>query len=282
MKEHKDIFPIRKMAKVLELSASGYYDWLKRPESKRNQENSKIVATIGTIQKKHRFRYGSPRITDNLRAIGFKIGKNRVARLLKQENLGAIIKKKYKHPKKCGREVIVENLLDRKFNVKEPNTVWVTDITYLPTNTGWAYLCSIIDLYNREIIGWTCERHMETSLVKKAFDKAWKTQKPTGKVIFHSDQGTQYTSNELKDHLEKTSPIIIRSMSRRGNCWDNAVAESFFKTLKRELYELWDNVSFDELKFLLFKYIDGYYNTQRSHSSLGYKTPLELRQAVAI
>lgn len=282
MKENKDILPIRKMAKALNISVSGYYDWLKRPESKRSKDNRIIIRAIKDIQKKHRFRYGSPRITDELCDLGFKIGKNRVARLIKQAKLGAIITRKFKYSKESGREVIAGNLLDRKFDVKEPNTVWVCDITYLPTKNGWAYLCPIIDLFNREVIGWACERHMETSLIKKAFDKAWKMKRPIGKLIFHSDQGTQYTSTELRDYLMNKNPNIIRSMSRRGNCWDNAVVESFFKTLKRELYELRDNVSFEELKLLLFKYIDGYYNTQRRHSSLGYKTPLELRQDVAI
>lgn len=270
------------MAKVLKISASGYYSWLNRTVSRRNQENAAIISQIQEIQRKNRFRLGSPRITAQLQGLGIQISKNRVARLIKNAKLGALTSKRHRYPKESDREAAAANLLDRKFTVEKPNLVWVSDITYLPTASGWAYLCTIIDLFNREVIGWSVKKHMETSLIKEAFSKAWKTQKPKQPILLHSDQGSQYTSLELKEYLAKTSPNIIRSMSRKGNCWDNAVAESFFKTLKQELYELSDKVNFKDLDLLLFQYIDGYYNSQRIHSTLGYKTPLEFRQTVAI
>lgn len=267
------------MALILKVHHSGYYSWLKRPTSKRKAAELVLVDKIKVLQEANRRRLGSPRITKELRKQGMIVGENRVAKLIRNVNLGAIYKKKaFRRPQNLEAGILRANLLNRQFAVPAPESVWVSDITYLPTRQGWAYLCMIMDLYNREIVGWSYANHMETALVKDAFDQAWQQRAGNGELLFHSDQGTQYTSKDFQQHLKEVSKEIKQSMSRRGNCWDNAVAESFFKTLKREVYELKDNLSFTDLKRELFIYIDGYYNRRRPHSTLGNLSPLEFKK----
>jgi putative transposase len=277
MKKHENDFPIVQMSKAFCVSKSGYYAWLKRPLSHRARERHSLVDMIIEIQKRHKWRYGERRITAVLRKIWGWIGKNRVSRILHDEKLGAKRKKRFTvttnstHDKEYS-----PNLLNRQFTVSKANSVWVTDITYCRFRNIFLYLCVFIDLFSRSVVGWALGKTLETSLVMNAFSMAVSRRRPPRGLMIHSDRGIQYCSEEFRPLLQHAG--FIQSMSRKGNCWDNAVAESFFKTLKAELLEETQYATFREMELDLFKYIDGYYNSVRLHSAIGYTTPLEFEQ----
>jgi putative transposase len=277
MKIHEAAYPIVKMSKALGVSKSGYYAWKNRPISRRARERQDLVKTIIAIQQRHKWRYGEKRITSTLRKAWGPIGKNRVIRILFEEKLGAKRKKRFiattnsKHGKH-----ISPNLLNRHFKVSQPNRVWVTDITYCRMRNRFLYLCVFIDLYSRTVVGWALRETMETSLVMQAFSMALSRRRPSRGLMVHSDRGIQYCSDEFRTKLRQAG--CIQSMSRKGNCWDNAVAESFFKTLKTELMDEQEYETAQEMNLSLFGYLDGYYNRVRAHSALGYRTPLEFEQ----
>jgi len=277
MKEHENEFPIVQMSKAFCVSKSGYYAWKKRPVSRRVQERIELVRKILEIQKQNKWRYGEERITNALRKTCGPIGKNRVSRILHDEKLGARRKKRYivtthsSHDKEYS-----PNLLNRQFIVSRPNSVWVTDITYCRFRNGFLYLCVFIDLYSRAVVGWALGRTLGTALVQRAFSMAVSRRRPPRDLLVHSDRGIQYCSVEFRHLLDRVG--CIQSMSRKGDCWDNAVAESFFKTVKIELLDWNEYSSFQEMELGLFSYLEGYYNTLRTHSTLGYKTPLEFEQ----
>jgi transposase InsO family protein len=277
MKKHEGIYPIVKMSKALCVSKSGYYAWKHRPVSRRARERQELVEAIIEIQKRNKWRYGEKRITNALRKTRGPTGKNRVIRILSEENLGARRKKRFiattnsKHNKDYS-----PNLLDRRFKVPQPNRVWVTDITYCRMRNRFLYLCVFIDLYSRTVVGWALRETMETSLVMQAFSMALSRRRPARGLMVHSDRGIQYCSDEFRTKLRQAS--CIQSMSRKGNCWDNAVAESFFKTLKTELMDEQEYETAQEMNLSLFGFLDGYYNRVRAHSALGYRTPLEFEQ----
>lgn len=277
MKEHAKDFPIAQMSKALCVSKSGYYAWKKRPASRRSRERQELVTAVIKIQKQHRWRYGEKRITNALRKVRGPISKNRVSRLLHDEKLGAKRKKRFVVTTNSAHDKeYAPNLLNRRFNVSEPNKVWVTDITYCRFRNRFLFLCVFIDLYSRAVVGWALAETMGTDLVQKAFSMALSRRRPPRDLMVHSDRGIQYCSTEFKEYLRKA--CCIQSMSRKGDCWDNAVAESFFKTIKTELLDEHEYQTIGEMYLGLLGYLDGYYNRLRAHSALAYKTPLEFEQ----
>jgi len=275
MKRYKNQFPIEKMCKVFEVSRSGYYAWIKRKPSNRLNENELLIAEISRIFIESRSTYGSPRIAEELKRRGYNVSRPRVARLMRKENIRSIVKKKYvittnsKHIYKAS-----PNLLNRRFKTIAPNEVWVSDITYIKTKQGWLYLTVIIDLYDRKIIGWALSLSMSTrSTTTPALKMAMKNRAVNSSLIFHSDRGVQYACEEFRMLLKINN--ITQSMSRKGNCWDNAVAESFFKTIKSECTNHYSFNTRQEAARYIFDYIEIWYNRKRRHSYLGYKTPLE-------
>ncbi|SFU70422.1 Transposase InsO and inactivated derivatives [Pustulibacterium marinum] len=264
------------MCKVLKVSRIGYYAWLKITPSKRSLENDMLIDKIRKIYRLHKGIYGSPRITKELLANQISISRPRVARLMRKAGLKSIVQRKFvtttnsKH-----HHPVAENVLNRDFRADKKAQKWVLDITYIRTRQGWLYLTIIMDLADRKVIGWATSKTMET---KNTIVSAWKmaiANRPIHQeLIFHSDQGIQYASNEFRSILSATGKVT-QSMSRRGNCWDNAVAESFFKSLKTEWVYHYKYQTRDQARLSLFEYIETYYNTRRRHSKLGYLTPLE-------
>lgn len=267
------------MCKVLKVSTSGYYKWLKSSPSKRALANKVLTEQIRDIYQISRQTYGSPRITIELQAQDIKASRPRVARLMQKAGIKSRLRKKYvvTTDSKHGFRV-AENLLDRNFQVGNIGKVWVSDITYIKTSQGWLYLTVIIDLGDRKVIGWSLSRSLTAQhTIMAAWRMAITNRAITSPLIFHSDRGVQYACNEFVELLSKHK-TVQQSMSRKGNCWDNAVAESFFKSLKSE----WTNWSkyntIHEAEMSVFQYIEGWYNVSRRHSALGYMTPAGYEQ----
>jgi len=275
MKEQSQNHRISKMARVLKISRSGYYKWLDNPNSNRELEDELLAQKIKIYQEELKYSYGSKRLTLHIKNVEkIALGHNRVAKLMRENNLGAKRKRRWRKPKEeKDLKSTIPNLLDRKFDVSEPDKVWVSDISYIRTSSGWKYLCAIMDLYSRKIIGWSFGHRMDMPLVLNAFQAAIINRKNPKKVMFHTDRGSQYCSNEFKKILKKND--FIQSMSRRGNCWDNACIESFFKSLKYEYLYPIGIMNTQETKLNLFEYIEIFYNRKRIHTSLGNRSPEE-------
>ncbi len=257
------------MCSVLKVSRSSYYNWLKREPNKIDKENLYYANRIRKIYNDSKKTYGSPRITMALRNEGIIISRRRVARLMKKQNLRSIIRKKYvvttdsKH-----NYPVVENKLNRDFHVDGTGKVWVSDITYIKTSQGWLFLTAIIDLGDRKIIGWSLSRSLKAKdTTIPAWTMAVKNRPITQKIIFHSDRGVQYACNEFKNLLAGYK-LVERSMSRKGDCWDNAVAESFFKNLKVECVYQNKYKTREQAALSIFEYIETWYNTGRIHTTL--------------
>lgn len=262
----------------MKVSRSGYYDWLDRPKSSRSLENNELTKVIREVFTKSRNIYGTRRIADQLAKRGIFISRNRIVKLMALAGLSCKTKRKFKVTTDSKHnKPISPNLLNREFNVIKADTYWVGDITYIPTKAGWLYLATVIDLYSRQIIGWSMSNNMKAKLVNDALTMAiWKRKPKRGGLIWHTDQGSQYASEShrsiLKDH------DIIQSMSRKGDCWDNAVAESFFKTLKTELTNHYQFNNHQEAKNVIFEYIEVFYNRIRTHSANNYLSPVEFER----
>lgn len=263
------------MCKVLGVSKSGYYSWLKRKPSKRAVENQKLMEQIRQIHKKSKYTYGSPRVTEELKINYVHVSRRRVARLMQKADIRSITKKKFVATTDSKHNYpVAPNLLNREFRVEAPGKVWVSDITYIRTIEGWLYLTVIIDLFDRKVIGWSMSSTLKTSeTIAPAWMMALMNRPLTDKLIFHSDRGIQYACSELKELIR--NPQVIQSMSRKGNCWDNAVAESFFKTIKTEWIYRFVYTTKKQALISVFEYIETWYNTQRRHSALNYLTPDE-------
>lgn len=265
------------MCRILNITTSGFYAWLKREPSKRELEDKRLLTNIKVIFEENRKEYGSPRIYDELRDQGFICGENRVARLMRINGIKAIYTKKYK-PVSYKKHAlpVYPNLLEREFKVSAVNTVWCSDITYIWTRSGWAYLAAVIDLYSRKVVGWAVSRSIDAKLAVLALQRAINVRELNDAIIHHSDRGVQYASTAyqtvLREHGFKTS------MSRKGDCYDNAVVESFFKTLKVSLIYRYKFDCLEQVEQALFNYIECYYNCRRKHSFLGYKTPKEFEE----
>lgn len=261
------------MCRVLKVSRSGYYGWLKRSPCQREIDNRRLDEEILEIFVKSKKRYGSPKITRELRDRGRRIGKNRVAKRMREAGLRSIIRRRYRATTNSKHSfAVAPNLLERDFTAQAPDTVWVSDITYLDTRNGWLYLTTIIDLFSRMVVGWSLSSSLSHEMVITALKRAIKRRKPREKAIFHSDRGVQYACTEFRKELKKHG--FIQSMSGKGDCWDNAVAESFFSVLKTELvyHEKYDN--HQDTLHSLFEYIEIFYNRERRHSTLGYLSPV--------
>jgi len=276
MKGHQHKFSIEKMSKVLNISRSGYYDWLDRKPSKRFVENMELRTKINSIYQDSKCRYGSPKITLELKELGMQVSRPRVARIMRLEGIKSITHKKFRVSTTDSNHdyPVAENHLDRDFSASEPAQKWVSDLTYIWTKQGWLYLTIILDLYDRKIIGWALSDNMTTDdTVVRAWEMAIRNRPIINQLIFHSDRGVQYAAHKFRALLKLNS--VLQSMSRKGNCWDNAVAESFFKILKSEMVNHYQFKTIWQAKNLVFEYIEGWYNRKRKHGYLGHKTPEE-------
>ena len=267
------------MCSVFKISRSGYYNWLHFKPSKRSLANKEITRRIISIYQESDQTYGSPRITKALKKEFIEVSRVRVARLMRKARIRSIIKSRYKVTTDSKHNYpVVPNRLNRNFESKEIGKAWVSDITYIPTNKGWLYLTTILDLADRKVIGWSLSETMKASDTSiAAFKMAVKNRPIEGEVIFHSDRGIQYACTEFSTLLD-TIPGVIRSMSRKGNCWDNAVAESFFKSFKSEVVYKTKFKTIEDARMATFQYIEIWYNRKRLHSSIGYRTPEEMER----
>lgn len=262
------------MCKVFKVSRSGFYEWLNRKPSRRAMENRKITDQLKLLYEQSKGRYGSPKLCVELRDRGFKVSRPRVARLMRSEGIRSIIRPDYRV---CTTDSehgypVAPNILNREFKADSPARVWVSDITYIKTAMGWLYLTIIMDLFDRKIVGWSMATGMTAGeTIVPAWKMAVKNRSFFFQLLFHSDRGVQYACNEFKDLL-KDSPVT-QSMSRKGNCWDNAVAENFFKIIKSEM--IWHDRyrTTIEAKTKIFEFIEIWYNKKRKHSYLNYMTP---------
>lgn len=279
MAQHRSTFPVGMMSKVLEVSRSGFYDWCNRRVSQRTLGDLKLIFELTRIFWESGCTYGRPRLHAALKKMGFSVGRNRVRKLMKMAGIRPITQKKFRVKTTDSEHAlpISANLVKRKFTTTRPNEVWVSDITYVRTRKGWAYLCVILDLYSRRIVGWSVREHMKTSLVKEALRSAL-AQRPVQpwSLIFHSDRGSQYCSGPFREMLRANK--IKSSMSARGDCFDNAVAESVFGTIKTERIHTREYENLAEARADLFRYIEGFYNRRRLHSYLGFRSPEEFEE----
>jgi len=261
------------MCRVLGVSFQGYYHWRSRGRSLREQSDSHLLLKIRSIYRTHKGRYGAPRVHAELKRTGTKVSLKRVSRLMREQQLQAVTKRKFKattnskHTKRIAR-----NLLRRNFYAEQRNKVWVTDATYIATSDGWLYLCVFIDLHSRAVVGWQVSKRLTSSLFTAAFEVALLRRSPPEGLIVHSDSGVQYASEAFRKLLRASG--ARQSMSRKGDCWDNSPAESFFSTIKRELVYQNSFESRASASRAIASYIDQYYNYQRSHSYVGYSTPM--------
>lgn len=272
IKNHTKIFPIEKMCKVLKVSQSGYYRWKTATISQRLQKKTVLKEKITALYFESKQRYGSPRITMELNILGYKISRITVAKYMRELGLKSKLSKKFKITTDSKHNyLLVENVLNRQFLVSQPSKAWVSDITYIHTKEGFLYLTTVMDLYDRKIIGWSLSDGMSTNETTLASWKmATRNRTVQNGLIFHSDRGVQYANNKFANVLD--SYKVTRSMSRTGNCWDNAVAESFFKSLKTELIYGNKLISKEQMKLQVFEYIELWYNQKRRHSALKYMT----------
>ena len=273
-------FPIHRMCKVLRVTSRGYRAWRCRPMSRRQREDMVLLAHIREQHKLSLHSYGRPRMTEELQELGFDVGHRRVGRLMRQNGIEAVRTRKYKVTTDSNHSfAIAPNLLDRDFSATAPNQKWAGDITYIWTSEGWLYLAVILDLYSRRVIGWAVSNRMKRDLAIRALDMAVALRQPPKDCIHHTDHGSQYCSHDYQKRLMKYGFLV--SMSGKGNCYDNAAVETFFKTLKAEL--IWRNTwqTRRKVELALFEYINGFYNPRRRHSTLGGKSPLAFERLAA-
>ena len=281
IQEHDRRYPIRLMCRSLAVSPAGYYAWRDRPESRRTTANRTLLSAIRVIHQESRETYGSPSIWDALSKQGQAVGKHRVARLMRQEGLRAKTVKKWRATtQSTHRWPVAENILTRQFQVERPNRVWAGDITYVWTREGWLYLAVLLDLYSRRVVGWAMGERLTGRLAEQALLMALANRQPRAGLLHHSDRGSQYAAMNYQQVL--TTHGITPSMSRKGNCWDNACVESFFGTLKRELIYHRQYRTRAEATQEIFEYMEVFYNRQRRHSTLGYDSPAEFEAKTAV
>lgn len=273
MQQHLCDVPVDAACDVLEVSRSGYYAWRDRPQSGQGRRREVLAAKVHEIHAGNRGVYGSPRVHKALKAAGQSVCENTVAKVMRCEGLRAKAKRTFvpRTTDSAHAQPIAPNVLDRQFAAAAPNRKWAGDITYIPTDEGWLYLAGVIDLHSRRIVGWSMADHMQTDLVADALTMALARRRPAAGLLHHSDRGVQYASDAyqslLRDHQ------IQASMSHKGDCWDNAVMESFWATLKTELVHQEHYATREEARRSIFEYIEVFYNRKRLHSSLGYVSP---------
>ena len=272
IREHARQFQIEVMCRVLKVSRSGYYGWVQRPQSIRAAQNRRLLAHIKAVHGWSRRTYGRRRVHVQLRREGVICSRNRVGRLMRQEGIRGRRKRSFKvttHSKHSFP--VAPNHLGRDFCAQGPDQVWVSDITYLRTRQGWEYLATVMDLYSRRIVGWSMQPTLERSLTLSALQMAISQRQPAPGLIHHSDRGSQYACGHYQAVLRRHG--IIPSMSRKGDVWDNAPKESFYASLKSELVHTWARPTREQARRHVFEYIEVFYNRQRLHSSLGYRSP---------
>lgn len=266
------------MCRVLGVSRSGYYAWQARQVSERERANQRLLEQIRQMHAASRHTYGAPRIHAALRRAGVACTRKRVARLMRQDRLvGRVVRRRVPHTTQRDEQALpAPNRLNQEFASPAPNRKWVADLTYIATAEGWLYLACVLDLYSRQIVGWAMDEQMDASLVQRALQMALRQRRPAQGLLHHSDQGSQYTSALYRQCLATFGCAV--SMSRVGNCYDNAVVESFFATLKAEC-AMRPFASRAQARTAIFEYIEGWYNRRRLHSSLGYRSPVEFEQS---
>jgi transposase InsO family protein len=274
-------FPVAALCRVLGVTRQGYYAFVGRPPSRRAVEEAHLRERLKQLHVESRQTYGSPRMLRALRAEGIRVGKRRIERALRSLELRVKLRRRFRVTTKADpSHTPAPNVLARRFEASRPDERWVTDITYLWTQQGWCYLAVILDLFSRAVVGWAVDRTMSTELPLRALDMAFRRRRPQAGLLHHSDRGCQYTSGEYRHALAQLGVEV--SMSRTGNCWDNAVAESFFATMKTELFYRSSWATTEELRSALFEYVEVFYNRRRLHSSLDYKTPAQTEEEFAL
>ena len=277
MQGHLGQFSVAALCRAVQVTRSGYYAWRGRGPSERQQENAGLLRQIRRFFERSKQTYGSVRILRDLREDGFACGKHRVARLMRAAGLRAVVAPRFRVTTDSKHALpMAENLLDQNFGASEANVKWAGDITYLWTREGWLYLAVVLDLFSRRIVGWSMQSRLDRSLVVNALQSALGKRRPEAGLLHHSDRGSQYASLDFQKALSTRG--ILCSMSRKGNCWDNAVVESFFGTLKQELVNRCHFATRDVARQEVFEYIEAWYNRQRRHSSLGYVSPAEFER----
>jgi putative transposase len=279
MQQQHAKFKVGRMCQLLEVSRSGYYEWLSRPPRAQADVDQEVQDTIRRYFAQGRGTYGTRRLKPLLAQDGLQVSRRRIGRLLAQAGLRCKTQRKFRAPKSSGQaQTVAPNQLNREFAVTEPDTVYVGDITYLPTGEGWLYLAVVLELCSRAVVGWSMADHMRAELVNQALAMAICQRQPAAGLIMHTDRGSQYGADSYQHLLSQHG--MQPSMSRKGNCWDNAVAESFFHTLKTELVYLEDFHTHEQAQTAVFEYIEVFYNRQRCHSANGYLAPLVYEQTL--
>jgi len=274
IEERRAEWPVTQMCRVLDVSRAGFYAWRSRDASATDTRREELTQKVAEIHAQAKGRYGSPRVHAELVARGVACCENTVARVMREAGIAAKTKRKFRqttdsnHPRP-----VAENVLDRQFAPDEPNASWVADVTYIPTREGWVYLAAVVDLFSRAVVGWSMAATMTSRLVVDALEMALVRRRPGSGLVAHSDRGSQYASEHYQRRLSEER--IACSMSRRGNCWDNAPMESFFASLKKELVHDEDYATREHAKASIFEYIEAFYNRVRRHSTLGYVAPVE-------
>lgn len=278
----KACFPVAFMCRHLAVSCSGYYAWMKRPAPAKKAADAQLAVEIAAVHKSSRGTYGSPRVHRELRAAGKRVGKKRVERLMRENGILGRRKRRFRRTTDSNHtNPIAPNILERQFAPEAANQVWVTDVTYVWTAEGWLYLAIMLDLFARRVVGWSASATNDTVLALDALGNALRTRRPEPGLIHHSDRGSPYASADYRAALKAHD--LVASMSRTGDCWDNAVAESFFATIKAELIDIAYYATRAAAVAAIKDYIENFYNPQRRHSFLGYMSPMEyeLKRQVA-
>lgn len=269
-------YPVTKLCKILDVSESGYHAWRKRLPSRRTTENARLTAHIKASFAKSRESYGSPRLTDDLRDNDVKVGRHRVARLMREAGIRAKKPPRWRKTTNSRHDLPrAPNLVERRWaeTATAPNKLWVSDLTYIWTWQGWVYLCVFLDVFSRKVVGWKVDETMEAHIVTDAARMAMARRSPSTGLIMHSDQGSQYASNTYRELIDQNG--FQRSMSRRGDCWDNAIAESFFATLKGDLIDRRSWATRAQVEAAIGEWIEVFYNGERRHSALGNISPID-------
>lgn len=270
-------YPVEILCRTMEVSRSGFYAWQKRKESSRARSNRDLSTKIREVYQQSRGRYGSPRVQEELKAQGIACSKKRVARLMKAEGLHARRRRSYKKTTDSKHDhPVAPNLLERDFHMEKADQAWVADITYIPTGEGWLYLAVVLDLFSRMVVGWAMSSRIDTRLTLDALEMALRKRCPEAGLIHHSDRGSQYASDDYQKVLEQHG--VVPSMSRVGDCWDNAVVESFFGSLKVECVYQQSYPTRAAARVDVFAYIEVFYNRTRRHSYLGYQNPVDFEK----
>ena len=272
--EERVAFPIAMTCRLLGVSTSGYYAWRARPASRRSDRDQQLGARVRDAHAASKGRYGSPRVHAELLASGERVSRKRVARLMKEANIAGRKRGRTRKTTNSNHALpIAPNVLKRDFTATAPNQTWVTDITFLWTRQGWLYLAVILDLFSRRVVGWATSANVDRHLALAALNAALRDRRPSKGLVHHSDRGSTYASADYRNALALHG--VECSMSRKGDCWDNAVAESFFASLKREVEDIDQQESHAQANATIADYIDTFYNLQRRHSTIGYKSPIE-------